>query len=141
MVGTAMLFTSETILNNNQKGFSLVELLIALAILALSMLAAASMQFGSIRNNASGNMATQANMLAKAKMEELKSATDLTTLDPGGEETGIDAAGQPGGIYTRRYAVENLGPTARRITVTVEWTKGTRTRTVSITTNTRGNGV
>ena len=81
MVVTAMLFTKETILNNNQNGFSLIELLIALAILALSMLAAASMQFGSIRNNASGNMATQANMLAKAKMEELKSATDLTTLD------------------------------------------------------------
>ena len=136
-----MLFTTETMLHDNQKGFSLVELLIALAILALSMLAAASMQFGSIRNNASGNMVTQANMLAKAKMEELKSVTDLSTIDSGDTESGIDAAGQPGGIYTRIYEVESLGPTARRITVTVEWTKGTRKRQVSITTNTRGNGV
>jgi general secretion pathway protein I len=141
MMGTAMLFTTETMLHDNQKGFSLVELLIALAILALSMLAAASMQFGSIRNNASGNMVTQANMLAKAKMEELKSVTDLSTIDSGDTESGINAEGQPGGIYTRRYEVESLGPTARRITVTVEWTKGTRQRSVSITTNTRGNGV
>lgn len=135
-----MLITTQTVFNDNQQGFSLVELLIALAILALSMLAAASMQFGSIRNNASGNMVTQANMLAKAKMEELKSTTDLSTLGPG-EEAGIDAAGQAGGIYTRNWAVESLGSTARRITVTVQWTKGSRTRSVSITSNTRGNGV
>jgi prepilin-type N-terminal cleavage/methylation domain-containing protein len=140
MVVTAMLFTRQTVFNDNQQGFSLVELLIALAILALSMLAAASMQFGSIRNNASGNMVTQANMLAKAKMEELKSTTDLSTLGPG-EEAGIDAAGQAGGIYKRSWTVESLGSTARRITVTVQWTKGSRTRSVSITSNTRGNGV
>jgi type IV pilus assembly protein PilV len=140
MVVTAMLFTTETILNDNQKGFSLVELLIALAILALSMLAAASMQFGSIRNNANGNMATQANMLAKAKMEELKSTTDLNSLGPGVDD-GINAEGQAGGIYKRSWSVQNLGPTARRITVTVEWTKGSRKHTISISTNTRGNGV
>ena len=45
-------------------------------ILALAMLAAASMQFSSIRNNASGNMATQASMLAKAQMEVLKNTSD-----------------------------------------------------------------
>ena len=43
----------------NQCGFSLIELLVAMAILALAMMAAASMQFGSIRNNASGNMVIQ----------------------------------------------------------------------------------
>ena len=39
-------------LASNQNGFSLIEILIAMAILTLAMLAAASMQFGSIRNNA-----------------------------------------------------------------------------------------
>jgi type IV pilus assembly protein PilV len=141
MVITAMLFPTETIFNDNQKGFSLIELLIALAILALSMLAAASMQFGSIRNNTSGNMVTQANMLAKFKMEELKNTPDLSTLAPWGEEPGINAEGQAGGPYKRSWEVENLGDTARRITVTVEWTKGTRTHIVRISTNTRGNGV
>jgi prepilin-type N-terminal cleavage/methylation domain-containing protein len=132
--------TTEAVFKGNQKGFSLVELLIAMAILALAMLAAASMQFGSIRNNASGNMVTQANMLAKAKMEELKSTADLTTLTSGAE-AGINAAGQAGGIYNRSWTVENLGTTARRITVTVQWTKGHQTRTIRISSNTRGNGV
>lgn len=124
----------------DQSGFSLIELLIAMAILAVSMLAAASMQFGSIRNNASGNMVTQANMLAKSQMEILKNTVDVTGLEPG-EQLNIGADGQPGGIYNRSWTVTNLGTTARRITVTVEWTKRGRSRSIILTTNTRGNGV
>ena len=140
MVTTPMHPTIKSFCKDNQKGFSLVELLIAMAILALAMLAAASMQFGSIRNNASGNLVTVANMLAKSKMEELKNTTDLTTLASDGE-TGINAEGQPGGIYDRSWTIENLGTTARRITVTVTWTRGSQTRTIRISSNTRGNGV
>lgn len=124
----------------NHNGFSLIELLIAMAILAVSMLAAASMQIGSIRNNATGNMVTQGNMLAKAQMEVLKNRTDVTTL-VGGVENNIDAAGQPGGIYNRSWIVSNLGTSARRITVTVQWTKRGRSRRIILSSNTRGNGV
>jgi prepilin-type N-terminal cleavage/methylation domain-containing protein len=124
----------------DQAGFSLIELLISMAILALSMLAAASMQFGSIRNNASGNMVTQANMLAKAQMEILKNTIDVRTLEPG-EQNNIDAAGQPGGIYNRSWTVDDMGNLARRITVTVEWTKRGRSRSIILSSNTRGNGV
>jgi len=130
----------EGVYRDNQNGFSLIELLVALAILAMSMLAAASMQFGSIRNNTSGNIVTQANMLAKGRMEELKNTRDLTTISSGAEN-GIDAEGQPGGIYDLAWTVDNLGSSARRITVTVQWTRGTRTNRISISTNTRGNGV
>jgi type IV pilus assembly protein PilV len=124
----------------DQSGFTLVELLIAMAILALSMLAAASMQFGSIRNNATGNMVSQANMLAKAQMEILKNTVDVRTLEPG-EQNNIDAEGQPGGIYNRSWTVADMGTLARRITVTVEWTKRGRSRSIILSSNTRGNGV
>jgi type IV pilus assembly protein PilV len=46
----------------NSSGFSLIELMIAMAILAFGMLAAASMQYSAIRNNTNGNIYTQANM-------------------------------------------------------------------------------
>jgi len=123
-----------------QKGFSLIELLIAMAILAMAMLAAASMQYNSVRNNTSGNIITQANMLGKAKMEELKSTRDLADLSSG-TENGLNAEGSPGGIYDLSWTVDNMGDTARRITVTVQWNRGSQTRDISITTNTRGNGV
>ncbi len=125
---------------SHQGGFSVIEILIAMSILALAMLAAASMQFGCIRNNASGNMVTQANMLAKAQMEVLKNAADVTTLVDDAE-LNINAAGQPGGIYNRSWVVTNLGTAARRITVTVQWSKRGRSRKIVFSSNTRGNGI
>ena len=125
---------------SNRNGFSLIEVLIAMAILAMSLLAAATMQLGSIRNNASGNMVTQANMLAKAQMEVLKNTADLSTLADG-VQNNINADGLPGGIYNRSWTVSNLGTTARRIMVTVQWSKRGRSRTIVLSSNTRGNGV
>jgi hypothetical protein len=85
-------------------------------------------------------MVTQANMLAKAQMEALKNTADLTTLADGAENN-IDADGQPGGIYNRSWMVTNMGTTARRITVTVRWEKRGRSRSIILSSNTRGNGV
>jgi len=127
-------------LASNQDGFSLIEILIAMAILALAMLAAATMQLGSIRNNASGNTVTQASMLAKAQMEVLKNTPDIEDIADG-NEFNIDADGQPDGIYNRSWRVVNRGANARRITVTVEWTKRGKSRSIVISSNTRGNGV
>ena len=49
-----------------------VELLIAMAILALGVLAATSIQMGTARNNSKGNIYTQAYMLAIERLEILK---------------------------------------------------------------------
>ena len=130
----------------NSKGFSLIELLIALAVLAFGMLAAASMQYSAIRNNTKGNIYTQANMLAKTKLEYLKnldidSDELLASPDPYSDPTLIDDNEQPGGIYSREWVIEDLGDQARTITVTVEWTRLGETRSVQLVSNTRGGGV
>jgi prepilin-type N-terminal cleavage/methylation domain-containing protein len=129
---------------SKDNGFSLIELLIAISIMALGMLAAASMQYSAIRNNTTGNTSTQASMLAKATMEMLKNQDiDSTALAVGDyiDSTRVDANGNPGGIYNRNWRIDPLGASSRRISVIVEWTKFGSTRRVIVRSNTMGNGV
>ncbi len=127
-----------------ESGFSLIELLIAMCVMALGMLAAASMQYSAVRNNTTGNTATQANMLAKATLEMLKSQDiESTTLAIGNyvDPQPVDANGDPGGIYNRTWQVAALGDSTRRISVTVAWTKFGTTRQITMRSNTMGSGV
>ena len=125
-------------------GFSLIEVLIAISVIALSMLATASMQFSTVRNNTSGNVLTQANMLARDKMEELigtleatKTESELAQIVDGEDPSLIDADGNPGGIFKRRWFLEDPwgSEQSRRLTVNVEWSRRGRTRSVEISTN------
>ena len=131
-------------LSGEEKGFSLIELLIAMSIMAIAMLATATMQFSAVRNNTTGNISTQANMLARDKMEELmgileatKTESELVLLVDGEDPVLIDADGNPGGIFKRRWSLGDPwnSEQSRRLTVTVEWTKSGGTRSVMISSN------
>ena len=127
-----------------QKGLSLIELMIAMSVLALGMLAAASMQYSAVRNNTTGNVHTQAAMLAEAQLEILKNQDiDSAALAPGdySDPTPIDENGNPGGIYNRSWRIDPLGASARRIRVTVQWRKFGDPRSVVLRTNTKGSGI
>ncbi len=126
------------------KGFSLIELLIAMSVLAISMLATASMQYSVVRNNTQGNVSTQAGMLAKSQLEMLKNQ-DISSavLAPGdySDATPIDGNGNPGGIYKRSWRIDLLGTSARRIRVTVQWAKFGDPRSLVVRSNTKGSGL
>ena len=102
------------------------------------------MQYSTVRNNTTGNTATQANSLAKAQLEMLKNQDIASTALAVGDyvdPTPVDANGNPGGIYNRSWRIDPLGTSARRIRVTVEWTKFGRSRQVIVRSNTMGSGV
>ena len=124
-----------------QDGLTMVELSIAMAIMSIGLLAVAAMQLGTSRNNTNGNIYTQANLLAMSQLELLKNQ-DVSFLLAGSytEASTVDENGEPGGIYTRRWTITDIGTMARELTVTVEWTRLGRTRSVQVTSNTRGNG-
>ena len=130
--------------NEQQRGFTLIELLIAMSVMAFGMLAAASMQYSAIRNNTNGNVGTQATLLAKSQLEMLKNQDIMSAaLLPGDYSDGspVDENGNPGGIYNRSWRIESLGGSARRIRVTVQWTKYGDPRSVVVRSNTKGSGV
>jgi len=66
-------------LGPGERGITLVEVPIAMAILAFGLLAMAPMFTGAVRTNASSNQLTNANTLAREKMEEL---TGFPSTDP-----------------------------------------------------------
>ena len=125
------------------KGFTLIEVLITIAIFAIGVLAVASMQYGSVRNTASGDITTMAANLARAQMETLKSVPDVTALANGSDPNNpIDADGNPGGPFTRTWVVTNPlgGSGTRQIQVTVGWSRFGQNRSAVLTSISRGNG-
>ena len=68
--------TRTHISSNRQGGFTFIEILLALGIFSIGILAVASLQLWNLKNNTTGNVMTQATMLAREKLEELKNAED-----------------------------------------------------------------
>ena len=111
-------------IEKREGGFSLIDMLIALAILAIGMLAVARMQLATVKNTTVGNLTTQATMLAQAKMEQIKNTQDITTLADE-VEPDLDADGNAGGIYTRTTTITipaaPLDTSLRTVRVEVSW--------------------
>lgn len=155
-------------LSKNTKGFSLIEVIMAMGIMSVGLLAVAAMQISTVRNNKTGNTFTQATALARSQMEVIKngditSGTDILNgvlnteiFDPGNP---MDENEAPGGIYTRSWTIEpyyddtdgtigidpltdTVSSFARTVTVTVSFPfVGRGTRTVSLSAVTTGGGL
>jgi len=112
---------------DNQSGFTLLEVLIAISILTVGLLGVAQMQIMGIKGNYFSGNTTAALTLAEEKMEDLlgKSYTDaeLTNGNHPDANNPIDETGQAGGIYSRMWIVTDNTPITgtKTATVSVSW--------------------
>jgi len=117
---------------DNQSGFTLLEVLIAISILTVGLLGVAQMQIMGIRGNYFSGNTTAALTLAEEKMEDLlgKSYTDAElagSVAPGTDHNDannpIDETGQAGGIYSRMWTVTLDTPIigTKTVTVSASW--------------------
>jgi prepilin-type N-terminal cleavage/methylation domain-containing protein len=116
------------------EGFTLVEVMAGLAVLAIVMVALASLSVGTIRANRIARNVTAATNLARDKIEELR-GKDYWTLTTGSDLQPLTEAGATGGsgaIFTRSWYVW-AGPTDSTLylKVVVSW-RDTATREVSV---------
>jgi len=101
----------------NSKGFTLLEILMAVIILSISLLALAGLMSLTTRNNSFGNHVTEAATFAQDKLEELRA------VPWGNITTGADSTtGSTGINYGRNWnVVPNPADSLRTVTVTINW--------------------
>jgi len=98
-------------------GFTLIEILIALVIFSISVLAFAGLTVTATRTGSYGGRMTEAVTFAQDKLEELKANSWENIVSGGDRETG------PTGInYTRNWKVlEKETRNLKTVSITIDW--------------------
>jgi len=106
----------------------LIEVMIALFILAIALLALAGLMVTTTKNNSFGGHMTEAATFAQDKLEQ------LTASPWAGIVNGADTAtGSTGISYARNWAVaDTLNGDQRWVTITINWTDPTKKTNHSI---------
>lgn len=113
---------------SNRKGFSLLEILIGLVVLAIGILGIAGMQVTSIRGTSFSNHLSQASIIAQEGLESLKGLSINDARLNTGDYNEPDV-----GIFQRIYRSDR-NPEFVTLRYTVSWVEDGSTRSVSFST-------
>jgi hypothetical protein len=120
-----------------QQGYTFNEILVAMTIAGIGVLGYAAATATVIRGNHASANYTAAVNLAQDKMEQLRgrATLGLESRCPNGGEIGLDALGNPGGIYNRCWRITDSphGTKLRQVEVIVTW-RDLESRSVALAT-------
>jgi type IV pilus modification protein PilV len=115
-----------------EEGFTLIEVIVAISILTIGLLAVAAMQSSAIRGNNTGYLVTESTTLAQDRLEWLL----MQDYADAALDAGTDKADPIGGApsnYQIQYDVTDLGAfNAKLIKVTVRLRDGLVTRVTEL---------
>jgi type IV pilus assembly protein PilV len=105
-----------------ERGFTIIEVLIALVVMMIGVAGVLAMHATSSRASSYTRHATEAAVLAEDKLEILRTVA-IATLENGDEI--VDATGNPDdeGLFARSWTVSWTG-TVGELVVTVAWNEG-----------------
>jgi prepilin-type N-terminal cleavage/methylation domain-containing protein len=117
-------------MRHSEKGFTLIEVLVTFAVMALAFSGIAAMGVSTLGADTQSRQVSAATTLAQAKLEELRILRRSNADWTEGSHSDPDSLyedGTSGGPYTREWEVEqdyNNFSHLSRITVTVYWDDG-----------------
>ena len=114
-----------------QQGFSLIEIMIALALLGIGMAGIIGLQRVSTTASGYSRRATEAAILAEDKLESLRTVV----LDDTDNDDQVDSTGTPdaAGLFHRAWSFDTVGTTTT-VTVAVTWNEADGDHTVTMRT-------
>lgn len=135
-----------------EKGITLIDVMVSIAILAVGIMAVAKLQIATAKNTTNGNVLTMATMLAHSHLEQIKNISDINDLDDSAHPLVVtqrfDTEGNAAadGLYQITTVVNpaggGIGALARDVEVTVSWSRmWGANKQVTFRTVTQGNGV
>jgi prepilin-type N-terminal cleavage/methylation domain-containing protein len=121
-----------------KEGLTIMEVLMAMAIFGIGFLAVGTMVLSTTRNNTTSDIITQATMLARERIEFLKSLPIEQMEEQCAEDIEPERLA---GIFKRICEVDtSFSGSANIIEVKVSWHRQGKDREVVLKTLTRGNG-
>jgi type IV pilus assembly protein PilV len=124
----------------DNRGFTLIEIMVAVFLLVTALLSLISTTVIVIKSNSLGNTMTTATTLAGDKMEQFKNTnySDLaggTGIDYADIESTVQGTSTAETVFTRTWIITNNSPVTgmKTIVVTVQWNWQGASRNVSLT--------
>jgi type IV pilus assembly protein PilV len=116
---------------NSEEAFTLIEIMIALVVLSVGLVALAGLQISAIKGNAFSKRMTTAVTIANARLEEIKNTAYANIQSE--SSTQVSASNMN---FTRQVTVNNDSPVlnTKMVNVTVTWKDGSKSHTVPIST-------
>jgi prepilin-type N-terminal cleavage/methylation domain-containing protein len=112
--------------SQTQAGFTLIEVMVAVLITAIAAIGFIAMYMTETKAGSFTRHSTEASMLANSKLEALRGVPTATFATAGNANDTVDAQGNTGGMYIRRWSWTTYTSTAPansyvELTVAVGW--------------------
>jgi len=119
---------STTPLNKKQTGGGLIEVLIAMVVIAVGLLAVASMQGNIVSSSSENKTRAEAIDLAEQKIEAWRNNINESDFTGIGTGTGSESVTGVNAAFTRGWNITDVTSTRKEIAVTVSWGANTDQR-------------